>query len=248
MARQSGVTNPFRAKKITAVEFDITDPSNVTPTFNFKLQLKEKKYDKEHEIKLFFEKGNFTESFHLGTVESHDVRGSRPITLPQGVNPTIRLVIVNPKTKIFSATSAKVRFTEEDSETQTLLPTRGLDLGEQLWRLDIDSTGPMLVFNNRPELNMKSMLKSNWAVKGSVLPAALRLILIEMRNDEWSGQRWVDDWGRWLKENDLATEHSDYGVSTVWNFDELDQIIAQYTRSIGKFSTGLARQNNKEQN
>jgi hypothetical protein len=235
MIRQTAQSNPYGTQKITSAEFRLTESAAGTNSFKYELNLIKKKYTANHQIKIFFEKGNYKESLSLGTVLDHEQQGVGKLNIPPGFVPAVELTIVDTETRIFSAKSAKIKFLV-DQDVDSLLPVKGVDLGEQLWEIEIDhETGPLLKFNFRADLDFKSRLRSDWAVRGSVAPAALRIILQDLPNHR--GQSWAENWYKWITNMGLEDEH------VMEDPIEVDAVLERYAKSYGKFANKLATQN-----
>jgi len=103
---------------------------------------------------------------------------------------------------------------EDDSDgddRRPLLPVRSCNLGEAIWRLDVDrDAGPTLVVNNRiPDLI--ETLKRDVCLQGVIYPEVVRRLAIdvfgpESEHDEEEG--WLADWKAWFEEQ-LGREIAD---------------------------------------
>jgi hypothetical protein len=90
-------------------------------------------------------------------------------------------------------------------DRQSLLPLRETDLGDQLWKVDVDyRTGPTLLINgNIPGL--ASRMREHALLQGIILPHALRVILVELGRggtDE-EDDIWRKDWRTFLHALDV---------------------------------------------
>jgi hypothetical protein len=81
------------------------------------------------------------------------------------------------------------------SDRQPLLPLRETDLGDQLWKIDLDyRTGPTLLINGMIP-GLASKLRDRTLVQGLVLPQALRMVLLELgREVDEDDDVWRKDW------------------------------------------------------
>ncbi len=81
-------------------------------------------------------------------------------------------------------------------DRQSLLPLRETDLGDQLWKVDVDyRTGPTLLVNGTIP-GLASRLREQPLLQGLILPHALRMILAELgqgQSDE-EDDIWRKDW------------------------------------------------------
>jgi hypothetical protein len=110
-----------------------------------------------------------------------------------------------------SAEGLKPLQKSETPDRQPLLPLRETDLGEELWRVDLDDrNGPWLVINSRvPGLAAK--LRSDLLIQGLILPHALREVLrhLPSEGEDEDDHDWGDDWRKFLEQLDVATEPED---------------------------------------
>lgn len=85
---------------------------------------------------------------------------------------------------------------------KALLPLEATDLGEQIWKLDVDrEAGPTLVVNNRIP-GMKERLPNDVVLTGAIYPEVVR----QMARALWDPDthfsedaQWVVDWKQWLE-------------------------------------------------
>ena len=96
-------------------------------------------------------------------------------------------------------------------DRQALLPLRETDLGDQLWKIDVDyRNGPTLLINGTIP-GLASQLRNQAVFQGLILPHALRTILFELGRagaDE-EDDIWRKDWRTFLQELDVAVEPDD---------------------------------------
>lgn len=94
---------------------------------------------------------------------------------------------------------------EEDidgDDRRPLLPLRSADLGEEIWKLDIDrDAGPALVVNNRvPDL--LETVKRDVGLQGVIYPEVVRRLVHEIcrpLNLYTEDEDWVKDWRAWFQ-------------------------------------------------
>jgi len=112
---------------------------------------------------------------------------------------------------VASAEGLKPLQKSDTPDRQPLLPMRETDLGEELWRIDLDErNGPWLVVNSRvPGLAAK--LRSDLLVQGLILPRALREVLRHLppEGEDEEDHDWGDDWRKFLGQLDVAVEPED---------------------------------------
>jgi hypothetical protein len=97
-------------------------------------------------------------------------------------------------------------------DRQSLLPLRETDLGDQLWKIDVDfRTGPTLLVNGTVP-GLASRLREQALLQGLILPHALRVILMEVGRggaQEEDEDIWRRDWRRFLEALDVPVEPED---------------------------------------
>lgn len=127
-----------------------------------------------------------------------------------------------------SAEGIKPQQNSDTPDRQPLLPLRETDIGEELWRVDLDDrNGPWLVLNSRVP-GLASRLRSEPLVQGLILPQALREVLRHLpseREDE-DDHDWVDDWRKFLEHLGVPTEPddaSDEEALSQWVDDAVDR-------------------------
>ncbi len=123
------------------------------------------------------------------------------------------LVIASDQSGRILASAEGIRpFQKSDTpERQPLLPLRETDLGEELWRIDLDDrNGPWLVINSRVP-GLAARLRSDLLVQGLILPHALREVLRHLppEGEDEDGHDWGDDWRKFLRQLDVSLEPDD---------------------------------------
>lgn len=108
--------------------------------------------------------------------------------------------------KILAAANAIRPLDEKLTEDQqrSILPVESRDLGEAIWKLELeDAVRPTLVVSNRIP-GLIEQLKTEPFVQGSIIPHAVRLILLRIfdpeRGDVTDDTDWVQDWKQWASE------------------------------------------------
>jgi hypothetical protein len=110
-----------------------------------------------------------------------------------------------------SAEGLKPLQNTDGPDRQPLLRLRETDIGEELWRIDLDDrNGPWLVINSRVP-GLASQLRSSRLVQGLILPQALRIVLEGLRPEsvDEDEEDWGDDWRKFLQQLDMQTEPDD---------------------------------------
>jgi hypothetical protein len=92
----------------------------------------------------------------------------------------------------------------EDMGRKSIFPVEYRDLGQEVWRVDIDDeAGPFLLLNSKIPTLMHR-LNENPLVAGALLPAAFRIVLLYIAHntseDDEDGDGWKTDWKRFCSE------------------------------------------------
>jgi len=92
---------------------------------------------------------------------------------------------------------------ENQEGKRSIFPIREGELGEEVWRVNVDEGGPVLVLNYRIP-GFKHRILENPLLQGIVLPAAFRIVLEKLAVDPVPEEDDDDDWRllwlRYLKE------------------------------------------------
>jgi hypothetical protein len=99
----------------------------------------------------------------------------------------------------------------DGADRQALLPMRETDIGNELWKIEVDyRTGPVLLVNNRVT-GLAAQIRSMPLLQGLILPHAFRESLQNLNpggeNDE--DDLWGDNWRRFPDDLGVATEAED---------------------------------------
>lgn len=142
-----------------------------------------------------------------------------------------RLLVIAPDNSgriVASAEGIKPVQRTDTPDREPLLPVRETDLGEELWRVDVDDrNGPWLVINNRIP-GLASRLRSEPLIQGLILPHALREVLrnLPSEGEEEGDHDWGDNWRRFLEQIDVpveADDPSDDEVRSAWVEDAVER-------------------------
>jgi hypothetical protein len=87
---------------------------------------------------------------------------------------------------------------------KSIFPVEYRDLGQEVWRVDIDDdAGPFLLLNSKIPALMRR-IHENPLVAGALLPAAFRIVLLHIAynpsEDDEDGAGWKADWKRFCSE------------------------------------------------
>jgi hypothetical protein len=153
--------------------------------------------------------------FPCGTVESLAVPSSMELSeIDRGGAVRFRLLVIDAgyTGRIIAAADGLRPMRDRNSpERQSLLPLRETDLGDQLWKIDVDyRTGPTLLLNGTIP-GLESKLREQPLLQGLVLPHALRMILLELGRGQADDEDdiWRKDWRTFLDAFDIPIEPDD---------------------------------------
>jgi hypothetical protein len=99
----------------------------------------------------------------------------------------------------------------DGADRQALLPLRERDLGNELWRIDVEyRTGPVLLVNNRVS-GLAAQVRTTPLLQGLILPHAFRAILqiLNPAGESDDDDLWGDNWRRFLEGLGVSTEAED---------------------------------------
>ncbi|MFL6798572.1 MAG: hypothetical protein ACJ8F3_14270 [Xanthobacteraceae bacterium] len=151
--------------------------------------------------------------FRCGTVDALAVPQSMPLTdIDRGGAVRFRLLVIEPSGRILAAADGLRPAVDRDSpDRQPLLPLREIDLGDQLWRVEVDyHAGPTLLINGTVP-GLAARLREQALLQGLILPHAFRLILQELASGAGDEEDdvWRKDWRTFLYSLDLPVEPDD---------------------------------------
>jgi len=99
----------------------------------------------------------------------------------------------------------------DGADRQALLPMRESDIGNELWKIEVDyRTGPVLIVNNRIS-GLATQVRTLPLLQGLILPHAFRAILQNLNpgGESDDDDLWGDNWRRFLTELGVASEADD---------------------------------------
>lgn len=204
MKRLSGSSNPTNIKEISKnkVFLSISESDGKRWFALEKLDLSDLGLPHDSKVICTARAGKTSRRFELGTISSF----SRKPSLLEGIDESsvlrFRLLIRNDQNAVLLATAEGINPVDVDEQLgESLLPMTGVDLGQLVWKLELDaSTGPTLLFNNKVFPNAAGA--NNFSPFVSlVIPEALKQVLkdlsghVEDLSDESS---WRYNWGQWI--------------------------------------------------
>jgi hypothetical protein len=153
--------------------------------------------------------------FPCGTLEALHIPTRMHLTdIDRGGAVQFRLLVIaaDDSGRILASAEGLKPLQKTDSpDRQPLLRLRETDIGEELWRVDLDDrNGPWLVINSRVP-GLASQLRSSSLVQGLILPHALRAVLdgLPAEDAEADDDDWGNDWRKFLEQLDMQTEPDD---------------------------------------
>lgn len=153
--------------------------------------------------------------FPCGTVAALDIPSKLVLTdIDRGGAIQFRLLVIAADQSgriLASAEGIRPRQTSDTPDRQPLLRLRETDLGEELWRVDLNErNGPWLVINSRVP-GLATRLRSDPLVQGLILPHALREVLrnLPSEGEDEDDHDWGDDWRKFLRALDVDVEPDD---------------------------------------
>jgi len=165
------------------------------------------------EIEAYFRSSSMR--FPCGTVASIATPPNMELSeIDRGGAVSFRLLVidVDQSGRIIAAADGLRPARERNSpDRQALLPLRETDLGDQLWKVDVDyRTGPTLLVNGTIP-GLATRLREQPLLQGLILPHALRMILAELGRgqDDEEDDIWRKDWRSFLHALDVAVEPDD---------------------------------------
>lgn len=141
------------------------------------------------------------------------------------------------------ASADGIRPTDDSGDKRkSLLPLRTLDIGEEIWRLEVDKdSGPSLILNSRLP-GIADRLKTDLLLQGAIYPEIVRQlaqrILREGGEYDEEDSQWVEDWKKWFRDvlkrddTDWQEPSDDEGVTQL--ADDLAEAFARRN----SFATG----------
>lgn len=111
---------------------------------------------------------------------------------PEDISFTLK--VVSPTRGRILAEGKNLQAEGESVDREELLPVRAVDLGQEVWRVAWNESGPVLQVNSRIH-DHDTVLTRDALMKGAVAPAALRSVLLRYALDEVSREEeWCAPW------------------------------------------------------
>ena len=148
-----------------------------------------------------------------------------------GKEALFRLMVVdesNEVGKILASTTA-ISPVGDEKLRQSLFPLRTRDLGEGIWKVDLEGDRPYLILNNRIP-GLPERLSTDPLLRGSIYPHALQMVLRSIYTDgspSFDPDR-VDDWKMFVSV--LVGDASARDMNENDNVDDLvDEVVREFT-------------------
>jgi hypothetical protein len=153
--------------------------------------------------------------FECGTVSILSIPGQMVLSeIDKGGAVRFRVLIIaaDGTGRILAAADGLRPSTPGDgADRQALLPMRESDIGNELWKIEVDyRTGPVLIVNNRIS-GLATQVRTLPLLQGLILPHAFRAILQNLNpgGESDDDDLWGDNWRRFLTELGVASEADD---------------------------------------
>ena len=202
MPRLSATSNPTDLREIDRKDVTLSRArENGKDVFQIKsLQLSKYSLDEASPVTLIARAGNTSRRFELGTIGSPSL-GSFELDGLDLSKPLIFRLLVKEKSSPRLVASAERLRCAGDGDVESVLPIVCVDLGQRIWRLDINDDGPVLLCNVRI-FTSGSSADTYVPFCSLVLPEALRQVLEHIAKDpgklDEDRSPWAD-WEGWMR-------------------------------------------------
>lgn len=153
--------------------------------------------------------------FPCGTVSSLDIPQRMVLSdIDKGGAVRFRVLIIaaDGTGRVLAAADGLRPSSKSDGvDKQALLPLRESDIGNELWKIEVDyRTGPVLIVNNRIP-GLAAQVRTVALLQGLIMPHAFRAILQNLNPSGESDEDdlWGGNWRRFLSELGVSTEAED---------------------------------------
>ena len=154
--------------------------------------------------------GSSSMRFSFGTVAKVSPPESCVLSdIDAGANVLFRVKVVDESTEVgrilAAANGIRPESDADGDDRKPLLPLRTADLGDEIWRLEIDKDGgPTLTVNSRvPDL--ADRMRTDVLLQGAVYPEVVRQMVREAfadaNSDADDDDGWINDWKTWLADH-----------------------------------------------
>jgi len=196
-------------KRLTRDHFriNLTENTKSPPSFTADVMIpSDLKLDPQARIYIEAYVGTSAMRFDFGTVSAVSAPANCVLTDIDANTPILfRVRVVDERGSVgrilAAANGIRPESDMEGKNRKSLLPLRGIDLGEELWKLELDKdAGPTLAVNNRVP-GLTDRIAVDAVLMGAIYPEVVRQItkqLFSPAGDFDESVDWVTDWRRWL--------------------------------------------------
>lgn len=141
-----------------------------------------------------------------------------------------------------SANGIRPEADRDGANRKSILPLRGMDLGEELWRLVLDrDAGPTLAVNNRIP-GLVERIPSDALLMAVLFPEVVRQVVKQIwgvENDFDESIEWVTDWKSWLASHHGGALHE--AVNDEEALEKLADDVVRVFADRHKFASKVAQ-------
>lgn len=235
MARLSASSNPTNLKEISKnrVALTISGSGDSRSFVVDKLDLSGMGLDDSCRLLCVAIQGKTIRRFELGTISAFSKKPHSLKGLDEASILKFRILVRSADHPILLASAENIRPNSSDAQDgESLLPMTPADLGQILWRLDFEESGPNLVFNSKAFPNAGGA-ENYMPFVSLVLPEALRQVLKEIAENPENlddENHWMHFWGQWLDALGLDHPEGEDGTDNeLWINESLGQFCDRYS-------------------
>ena len=142
-----------------------------------------------------------------------------------------RFLIVDKDTSMILASAESIRAkSQNDDDFEPLLPVELKDLGNIIWKMELDPDDEPELWLNKNYYGIHEKLRSDVEYQALIIPQAVFSVLIHLveNNSDPDPDNWVQKWTQWL---------NDYGFKEIPDKDESSSYINKWAEEVvEKFS------------
>lgn len=122
---------------------------------------------------------------------------------------------------------------DDEDDRKALLPLREVDLGQEIWRLDMEGKPFLLI--NRAVPDLARRVSSDPVLQGAIFPFVVQEVLSSILKAGDEEEEWVADWLRFCSE--LLGEQ----IATDLNDDDAEEVVARVLEAFNRTRAWAAR-------
>jgi hypothetical protein len=202
MKRLSGSSNPTSLKEISKnkISLTVSELGGVRHFHLESLEIKDMDLPDNALVICTAKSGNTSKRFNLGTVSAYSRKPMSLAGIDESSVLKFRLLVRNENDSSLIASAEDIRPVDvDDQDGESLLPMLAADLGQVVWKLDLDEgLGPTLLFNKKVFPNAAGANNYTPFV-ALVLPEVMRQILVDLKenaSDFDDDGCWRYQWGK----------------------------------------------------